>query len=387
MEKRYGIITIGYNRIDSLRRLLDALNQAEYGTEKAILIISLDYADMPEIVKLAEDYSWEHGEKHVHAYTERQGLRQHILNCGDYIETYKLTAAAVFEDDVYPSPAYFNYMVQAVEFYGENENIAGISLYTHLWDEVYSRPFQPLLDRYDTFFMQYAQSWGQIWLPKQWKEFKNWYLNHSETFREAPGIPPAVAKWKDSSWLKYHIRYCVEKNKYFVYPRESLSTNFTEMGTHNKYKTALYQVPLQMDTKKRYEFAELETSQAVYDAFFENSRLAKGLGLSEEDVCVDLYGSKVEWTERKYWLTTKKADYKVVRTYGLALRPQELNVILKMQGEEIKLYDLQSNVKNDMKEMSMYQFFDYHYRLTHARWKDLVRFLGEKVKMKIQNRK
>lgn len=384
MDKQYGIVAIGYNRLNSLKRLLNALNAAEYGKEQVLLIISLDYAGMPEMKEAAEKYNWNHGKKLVMAYTERQGLRRHILQCGDYMEKYGLDAIAVFEDDVIPSPAFYNYMIQAVPFYENNDEVAGISLYTHLWNEVFSRPFQPLSSRHDTFFMQYAQSWGQIWLPKQWKDFREWYEENHEPFWEAEGVPSTVCHWRDSSWLKYHIRYCVEKKKYFVYPYESLATNFTEIGTHNKYKTALYQVPLQTDSQKKYNFASLEESQAVYDAFFENERIAHDLNLSPDDLCVDLYGSKPVPVEKKYWLTTRKEDYRVVKTYELSLRPQELNIKLDVSGKEIKLYDLETPEKNKDKTLSMYQYFDYYYRLTHAKWKALVVLLLERILIRLK---
>ncbi len=385
-KRKYGIIAIGYNRPKSLKRLLDALNKAEYEDNQVLLIISLDYAGMPEMSKLAEEYKWEHGEKAVIAYQERQGLREHILKCGDYLEKYNLDAVAVFEDDVFPSPAFFNYMIQAVDFYGDCEEIAGISLYTHLWNEVYSIPFQPLYSSSDVYFMQYAQSWGQIWLPAQWREFKEWYQEHSENFSEAEGVPMAVSRWKDSSWLKYHIRYCVEKNKYFVYPYESLTTNFTEVGTHNRYRTALYQVPLQIDTQKKYRFSSLyERQSVIYDAFFENKKIAQALGIPEEELCVDLYGSKPDRNGKKYWLTTRDGDYRLKQTFGLALRPHELNVILNIPGSEIKLYDLSCHKKEKKNEcLTDYQFFDYYYRLTHAKWRGLARFLMEKIKMRIR---
>ena len=385
-DRKYGIVTIGYNRPSSLRRLLEALNKAEYKGYEVLLIISLDYSEMPEINEMAEKFIWRHGNKIVKAYTERQGLRKHVLQCGGYMEEYALDAMAVFEDDVFPSPAFFNYMVQAVDFYGDCEDIAGISLYTHLWNEVSSMPFQPMYSGKDVYFMQYAQSWGQIWLPRQWKQFKEWYQEHSEVFREAPGVPATVSEWKDSSWLKYHIRYCVEKNKYFVYPYESLTTNFTEIGTHNLYKTALYQVPLQTNSQKKYQFGLLYDNQSVvYDAFFENQRLAEAIKIPYEELCVDLYGSKSDRKGKKYWLTMQCANYKLEHTYGLSLRPHELNVILDIPGTEVKLYNL-SCPEEEKKNapLTEYQFFDYYYRLTHAKWKDLAKFLLKKMKMKIK---
>lgn len=383
-KRKYGIIAIGYNRPKSLKRLLDALNKAEYEDNQVLLIISLDYAGMPEMSKLAEEYKWEHGEKIVNVYSERQGLRKHILQCGDYIDEYSLEAAAVFEDDIIPSPAYFHYMVQAVEFYRDCDDIAGISLYTHLWNEVYGVPFQPLYGRYDTFFMQYAQSWGQIWLPRQWKQFKEWYQEHSETFREAPGVPATVSEWKDSSWLKYHIRYCVEQNKYFVYPYQSLSTNFTEIGTHNSMHTTLYQVPLQIDVNKEYNFAPFNKLQIIYDAFFENRCIAGRLGIPADELCIDLYGRKPETMRKKYWLTTQKADYKIEKSFGLSVRPHELNVLMEIPGNEICLYYTGQIEKNPSSEISVFQYFDYYYRLTPVRLKELIQLLAVRIRMKLK---
>lgn len=386
MDKQYGVIVIGYNRLESLKRLLKALNLAEYDDNQVLLIISLDYSGMPEIVDMAEKYVWNHGKKIVRAYTEKQGLQKHVLQCGDYLEEFNLIAAAIFEDDIIPSPAYFRFMVQAVDFYKDCDEIAGISLYTHLWNEVYARTFQPLYCRYDVFFMQYAQSWGQIWLTKQWKDFKEWYINHSEPFFEAEGVPSTVSEWKNSSWLKYHIRYCVEKKKYFVYPYEALSTNFTELGTHNGIHTTLYQVPMQTDICKEYVFPSLNEAQVIYDAFFENCSIAPILNVPEDELCVDLYGSKPECMRKKFWLTTRKADYRVEKSFGLDLRPHELNVILNIPGQEIRLYNTEQQEKNTMTELSIFQYFDYYFRLTPARIKDLTKFLAVKIRRKIKNK-
>lgn len=104
--RKYGIITIGYNRVASLKRLLTAIGQVDYKDFEPTLIISLDYANMPEIMELAEQFQWTKGRKVIKVYEERQGLRKHILGCGDYLEEYDLDAAAVFEDDIVPSPAF-----------------------------------------------------------------------------------------------------------------------------------------------------------------------------------------------------------------------------------------------------------------------------------------
>ena len=42
------------------------------------------------------------------------------------------------------------------------------------------------------------------------------------------------------------------------------------------------------------------------------------------------------------------------------------------------------SLPDDFSRLSMYQFFDYYYRLTHAKWRGLARFLMEKIKMRIR---
>lgn len=384
MSGRYGIVAIGYNRKKSLQRLLEALNHADYQGHTPILIISLDYSGDLDINKAAEEFRWDYGEKIVKSYEKQQGLRKHILNCGDYIEEYQLDAVAVFEDDIVPSPAFFNYMVQAVQYYKDDMDIAGISLYTHLWNVNQEMPFQPLASRFDTFFLQFAQSWGQIWMPRQWREFREWYSANSEDFYHVENVPLAVCNWKGSSWLKYHIRYCVERNKYFVYPYESLCTNFTDIGTHNEYTTALYQVPLQVDSKKNYLFAKKSEFPVTYDVYFESQNLAGVLKILEKDLCVDIYGTKNNGEKKRYWLTTQKADFKVIKEYGLKMKPQELNIMMDVKGREIRLYDTEEGRKESGQGLSLYKKYDYYFRSSHCPWKEQAKFLFYRILMRFR---
>lgn len=382
--KSYGVIAIGYNRLNSLKRLLTALNQADYQVYDILLIISLDFSDNTALLDLARSFEWNHGHKIIKTYPEKQGLRQHILKCGDYIEEYSLDAAAVFEDDTFPSPAYFNYMTQAVEFYEQDPRIAGISFYTHLWNATCEMPFTPLTSCYDVFFLQLAQSWGQIWTRRQWAEFKRWYIHHSENFSYADGVPENVCRWNDSSWLKYHIRFCVETDKYFVYPYDSLCTTFTDIGEHNLFSTTLFQVPLQTDSKKRYHFTAFAEAPVIYDSYFENKAIAKQSEFLNKDLCIDLYGSKPGFQGKKYWLTTQEADYKIIKAYGMCLRPPELNIIMNIDGSEIKLYDTEEGQKKPKDNFGFYKKYDYYFKLSHCAWKDILKYLISKFKIRLK---
>lgn len=80
----------------------------------------------------------------------------------------------------------------------------------------------------------------------------------------------------------------IEKNKYFVYPYNSFSTKFGDIGTHFKRRSHRFQVPLSLS--------------------------------------VDLYATKKEESYKRYVLTTKKMNYKIINMYDLTMKPIEDNI-------------------------------------------------------------
>lgn len=135
-------------------------------------------------------------------------------------------AVVVLEDDLMVSKYYYTYVKQALAFYCDDCKIAGISLYKHQTHPGVYRPFEPVNNGYDVYMQQFAMSWGQCWSNTMWKKFKNWYLeNEQKDLTEGNVLPQYIANWNKQSWLKYYMRYIVEKDKYFVYPYFSLSTN------------------------------------------------------------------------------------------------------------------------------------------------------------------
>ena len=105
----------------------------------------------------------------------------------------------VLEDDIYVSDSMYHYAYQAVEFYGDDENIAGISLYTFQknWLKWLAR-FEPQKADFDAFFMKIAMSWGQVWTYSKWKPFKEW-LSRNEKFTKSDKIPYALNQWPETS--------------------------------------------------------------------------------------------------------------------------------------------------------------------------------------------
>lgn len=343
----FAVVAVGYNRPDCMLRLLNSLNQADYCGDSVPLIISIDNSGDDSVIRLAEKFEWKHGKKIIKTYPQRLGLRKHILTCGGFTQEYQ--NIAVLEDDLYASESFYHFAKQAVEFYKEDDRIAGVALYSHTWDQGSNRPFLPINDQYDVYFMQYACSWGQVWSKEKWENFICWYKENDGEIRSSPSIPENVVQWSNNSWLKYHIKYCIETNRFFVYPRAPLSTNFSSKGQHNPIDRNGYQVPIQEKYSRDYIFSSFDESCSKYDAFFEFMNIGNYLKLNNDDVCVDLYGMKNNCLKKRYWLTMELADYQVIQSFDLSMRPHELNVLKCIEGDKIKLYDtsiINSSTKN-----------------------------------------
>jgi hypothetical protein len=188
--------------------------------------------------------------------------------------------------------------------------------------------------------MQLPSSWGQCWTKKQWLEFKKWYLDNSRPKNYSDWlVPESVIKWSESSWKKYFYYYMIQTNKYFVYPYLSLTSNFSDVGTHIKSKKYIFQRPLQY-FEKNYNFIDFSDSFVVYDAFCEIlPEKLKELSpkLRNFDFEVDLYGSKpLNKITRDYILSTKRCTAPII-SYGREMKPIEANIIEDIQGEEIFL--------------------------------------------------
>lgn len=337
---KIALVAIGYNRVVDFLRLIVSLQKADYQGDCVDLIMSIDNNGSTEIVDYASSVQWRFGKKKMKTYQERQGLRKHILQCGEFLSYYD--ALVVFEDDIVASPAFYNYTKQCVLKYKDSLDIAGISLYTHLQNVYEMYPFIPCASQYDVFFFQMAQSWGQVWMKKQWSEFIKWYDQRCNNFEITPYLPSQLSTWGNNSWLKYHIKYCVEKNKYFVYPYNSLTTCYASEGEHTANQDNTYQVPIFEDSEMLYRLPETKSIQAVYyDVFFERQkRLASVLKINEKDLTVDLYGTKADMDgSTRYLLTCRICNFKIVKGFARNMRPHEMNIIYDVNGTDFYLYD------------------------------------------------
>lgn len=353
-----AIVVIAYNRDKSLARLLQSINDA-YIVAGTTLIISIDKSKNPKVEEEAKAFKWAHGEKRVVAHKENLGLRKHILGCGKYLDEFD--AIIVLEDDLVVSKNFYHFAAQTVASYKDDERIAGISLYQFITNYQTFNPFYTQNSRYDNYFMKCAQSWGQVWMKKQWKSFEKWYEANRDTEFDKTKLPESICTWSNKSWLKYHTRYCVETGRYFVYPYISLTSNSGECGTHLDFATPIFQTNLQdLEIDHQYRLAPFGSDAVRYDGLFENEEVYNKLGIDDKDLCIRLNSKDAIDKKKRYVLTTVSLPFKVIKSFGLSYIPIELNVLNQVPGCLVFLYD--TTIKDVKPKCNARQLFAYYYR-------------------------
>lgn len=357
-----AIVCVAFNRRKSLERLLKSLDNAKY-EEKVKLIISIDRGENQDVLNCANEFQWKYGEKEIIYQEINLGLKKHILKCGDLTEKYG--SIILLEDDLYVSPYFYNYSKQAIDFYKDDENISQISLYKYPVNNFTKDMFLPFEDGSDNFFMTVASSWGQIWTYNQWKDFREWFKDNDLSVNEKDDLPDFVIKWKETSWLKYFIKYNTENNKFVVYPKISLSTNFSELGTNitMNNKLYLYQQSLLIE-KKEFFFKKLNESLLIYDSHYEIHKLISHKFLNGySDIEFDLYGTKkLTKIKSKYLVSIKKCKNPIL-SFSRELKPHEINVLFKNEGDDIS-FGLVSDFENTVKVHVIKENFKYFW--THT---------------------
>lgn len=332
------IVIVAFNRPASLQRLLTSISRADYSAKYEIpLIISIDKSDSDEVTDVAKKFVWKYGDKILINRQARLGLKNHVLLCGDLAEEY--SSIIMLEDDLFVSPYFYHYAEKALNYYKNDNKIAGVSLYNYRINETAQRPFEPIHDGTDVYFIQLPSSWGQVWDRVQWKEFRIWNDHRKNLIEADDRLPANVISWPKTSWKREFAKYMVANNKYFVYPRISLTTNYGDIGTHGKQQNFNVQVSLLLK-KMDHRFCQISDSLAVYDAHMEIladvlSRLNKKLALIDYEV--DLYGTKkMEKINKDYVLTSKKCNaFKL--SFSSDMRPHETGIINDIQGDNFRL--------------------------------------------------
>lgn len=382
-----AIVITAFNRPRSLERLLLAIANSKYIDEDITLIISIDYQDSLEherVVIIANEFEWKFGRKDVIVREENLGLRNHILMCGDLTDQYQ--SIIMLEDDIMVSPFFYLYAKKALAYYGGDERIAGISLYNYQKYFQGRFPFELLADySSDVYFLQIASSWGQAWTRKQWQDFRFWYGQGQRVTFDDP-IPSFVASWPESSWLKYFIKYLVCHQKYFVYPKQSLTSNFGDAGVHNLSTDITFQVPTCYTFSEELRLVPFELAINVYDSFFElKDFIIKQLNpkLAQYEFIVDLYGAKdLSLYTADYAISRKAISGNFNRSFGLVQKPPAANVIENVSGNYFYLAR-KRNFNDQIQTVAITDLTEWKYFYGDTNIKTLGRILRNKMRDKL----
>lgn len=339
--KKIAIVVACFNRPKSLKRVLGSLGAAKYPAQPVELIVSIDYSeDQEHLSKVAEDFEWPYGPKTVRAFDERQGLRSHILQCGDL--SFDRDGIIVLEDDIVVGENFYRYAIEAVSAVGSDSRIAGISLYAPKINEMAALPFQPAPSEFDGYFLQSSQSWGQCWTTQMWKAFREWLPKAPMPLLDEADMPSRIYSWPETSWKKYHMKYTVEMDLTWLYPYISHSSNCSDVGTHNPRPSFLFQVPLSCGNRQ-FVFPKHEDNTAVhYDVFFERNGVTDQNGIP---LVLDLYGTRRIIREGSRFVTRRLIKLTPVRGYGLSLQPHDENIVRSIVGDDFQAFDANQSVE------------------------------------------
>lgn len=358
-EPKPVIVIVAYNRADSLQRLLQSLLFAR-GISDARLVISIDNQEPHnlDVKALAESFDWPYGEKEVRYQKEHLGLKKHILQCGDLSQEFG--SVIVLEDDLFVSPYFYSYAISAQKFYGDDEQIGGISLYNQPRQEAEELPFTPIADASDVYFLQLPSSLGQLWTRDQWTRFRTWFDAGPDL--QAIPIPDYIYRWPETSWKKYFSGFLMDTGKYFVYPRVSLTTNFFDAGTHmNDASSHNGQAHLKL-FEAEPRFIHLSESNCIYDMSLELlSDAVKRLAIEQinYDFELDLYGSKGLDKIRAPYVITSRPCTNPIKGYRRALKPHEMNILFNLEGSDLNLCKKEDVILGEMDSAERLAEFKY----------------------------
>ena len=160
-----------------------------------------------------------------------------------------------------------------------------------------------------------------------------------------------------------------ERGLFFANPYEAYSTNHSDEGDHVSIKNNIWQTSMQHG-QRELRFAD-NNSAIKYNTYFERIFEVNidGTWINSQEICVDLYGITKGYEKYRYCLSIRHLPYEIIRTFGLELRPIELNVEKNIRGNEIFLYNMEvkSSVQKKGNMKISHMIYRYYYPMFQVR--------------------
>lgn len=380
-KDRIAIVAIGYNRLNGLERLLDSVKDAVYDIPDVPLFISIDASGNQELYNYVNDFKWEYGPKFVNIQKERLGLKNHIFQCMSLSKYFK--GVIILEDDIFVSPYFYHYACMTLDKYGDDERVAGIALYRNEYDGYSNIPLIPLNNGQDVMAWKSICTWGEMLNERMWNQFSEWLSKWDEDFSKID-MNETIKGWS-RAWSKYFYAYIVSVDKYFIFPYESMTTNFNDAGGEHGGGEPIVQVSL-MQGRRNYYLPSFE-QLVKYDAYGNNECIASWLNMDIKDLSIHFYQCS-RTIKTRYILTHLNLPYKKVNSYALSMRPWELNIKYGIKGDDIFLYDRETNsplqISRCKYSLSVLMYFFARYK-NHFSLLFAIKSYCKRLKSKLKN--
>ncbi len=335
-----AIVIPAHNRPKSLRRLLNSLAAATYPSATVALIISVDPSgpQQASVRAVADAFAWPNGTKQTITHSQQLGLIANIFLCARFSQQFG--SVILLEDDNVVGPHFYDYAQQTLTHFNDQSEVGGISL-NALWFNGYTlQPFEPLLDSFDTYFLQVSWYQGMAFTAAMWRRFEQWLA--ADTGAGFAQLPAVFGRFPPTDWFPTMMRYLVTTGRTFALPRQSHVTNFGDVGTHFTIPSGMFQTPLAYGART-LKLPSLAQSTSIHDAFFEPlapaclSDSALPSHITSDTVCIDLNGTKTRHQLDQPHVLTIRPTRTPIKSWGLQMRPPLANVVHNVEGNTIHL--------------------------------------------------
>lgn len=274
------LIVITYNRMVSVMKLLNSLQNLELDGDKAILEIWVDRNNKGQIhnetFEAVSKFKWKKGQTRVHVQTSHAGILGQWIdtwrpkNAPPYQKNLKAIESVPFnandyheivlilEDDLNVSSQAYRWLKAAHRKYVDYKDYAGTSLWSDFVVAHNTMKRLKVAKNQSAFMYTCLGTWGFSPQPKLWAEFQDWY-HETRSSPNASKFHPYVegalpTSWykqfeasgtQDGMWEMWFIYFADMKKAFTVFnnlgemngnAKSCLSINRREVGLHNSHK-------------------------------------------------------------------------------------------------------------------------------------------------------